>query len=81
MSDAAEKLKPLLAALSPADRAEVIDYLIALGDGEADEELTQDEWEAAWAEEINRRLADYESGKVQGIPGDEVMRRLREKYG
>lgn len=81
MSEAAEKLKPLLAALPAGDRAELLDYLIGLGDAGPDEELTPEEWEAAWAEEVNRRLADFESGKTQGIPGDEVMRRLREKYG
>ena len=32
MSEAAEKLKPLLAALSPADRAELTEYLHSLDD-------------------------------------------------
>jgi putative addiction module component (TIGR02574 family) len=31
--------------------------------------------------EINRRIADIESGKEKGIPHEEVMRRMKEKYG
>lgn len=50
--------------------------------GEEDgEDVPQDEWEAAWAEEVNRRIEDMESGRVQGIPADEFFRKLREKYG
>ncbi|MDB5313499.1 MAG: hypothetical protein JWO38_7701 [Gemmataceae bacterium] len=46
-----------------------------------DESLTPEEWETAWAEEINRRVADVEAGRVKLIPAEEVMARLREKYG
>lgn len=80
MSETAEKLKPLLAALPADERAELVEYLLELGDSD-EEELTQEEWEAAWTEEINRRVAEFEAGKTVGIPGDEVMRRLKEKYG
>ena len=77
MSEKAEKLKAVLDELSDEDRVGLREYL----DGLAEGELTQKEWEEAWSDEINRRLADFDSGKVKGIPGDEVMRRLREKYG
>jgi hypothetical protein len=30
---------------------------------------------------LNRRIADIESGRVKGIPAEEVHRKLREKYG
>lgn len=79
MSDKAEQLKPVLAALSAEDRAELLDYLADLEEGE--EEMTQEEWEEAWAEECNRRLADLRSGKTVGIPAEEVFRRLDEKLG
>ncbi|HEY1190880.1 MAG TPA: addiction module protein [Gemmata sp.] len=88
MSEAAEKLKPLLDALSAGERAEVVAYLHSLanghpeGDVHDDEEvLSQEEWEAAWIPEVERRIADFESGKTVGIPHDEVMRRMKEKYG
>ncbi len=48
---------------------------------EGEEELSQEEWEAAWVEEINRRVEDVRSGRTKMIPGDEVMGRLREQYG
>lgn len=37
--------------------------------------------DAAWVEEVNRRVEEVRSGRARMIPGDEVMRRLREKYG
>ncbi|MBN9522636.1 addiction module protein [bacterium] len=50
--------------------------------GDPDEEnLTREEWEAAWAEEINRRVADIDAGRVKMIPAEEVMARLKAKYG
>ncbi|MFO0823733.1 MAG: addiction module protein [Gemmataceae bacterium] len=82
MSETAEKLKPILASLSAEDRATLIDYMHSLDkNGDAEEELTEEEWEEEWAEEINRRIADFEAGKVKLIPGDEVMRQMKEKYG
>jgi len=36
--------------------------------------------EAAWAVEIQRRIADFESGKDKGIPAEEVFAELRKKY-
>ena len=79
MSEKAEQLKKVLAELSPEDRAGLMDYLAELEEGEKN--LTKEEWEAAWSEEINRRIADVEAGRTKLIPGDEVMRKLREKYG
>lgn len=82
MSEAAEKLKPLLAALTADERQELAEYLLALNNGEGEEEeLTEEEWEEAWAEEVNRRIAEFEAGRTKLIPGDEVMKRLKEKYG
>jgi putative addiction module component (TIGR02574 family) len=46
-----------------------------------DENLTQEEWEAAWEAEINRRLADIDAGRTKWIPAEEVMARLKAKYG
>ena len=38
-----------------------------------------EEIEAAWDAEIARRLEDIDSGKVKGIPAEEVFARLRAK--
>lgn len=43
--------------------------------------LTPEEWKAAWLPEWERRLEDMRSGKDPGIPGEEFIQQLREKYG
>jgi putative addiction module component (TIGR02574 family) len=37
--------------------------------------------EAVWADEVDRRLDEIRSGKVQAIPGEQVMAELRRRYG
>jgi putative addiction module component (TIGR02574 family) len=39
---------------------------------------TDSETEAAWEVEIGRRLEDIRSGRVQGIPGEEVSARAQD---
>jgi hypothetical protein len=77
MSDAVAKLLPALAALADAEKAEVR----ALLGADDEPELTQEEWEAAWAEEGERRLREAERTGNWGRPGDEVMRELKERFG
>jgi putative addiction module component (TIGR02574 family) len=51
--------------------------------GELVDRLTEDlhasapEIEAAWKTEIHRRIEEIESGKVQGVPGEEVLARIQ----
>ncbi len=42
---------------------------------------TKPEIEAAWNIEIDRRIDEIQSGKVQGIPGEEVSARIRKIIG
>jgi putative addiction module component (TIGR02574 family) len=37
--------------------------------------------EEAWGREIDRRLEEIKSGKVQGIPAEEVMAKARRTLG
>jgi putative addiction module component (TIGR02574 family) len=37
--------------------------------------------DTAWAEEIKRRIDDIESGRELGVPGEEVMARVRKIVG
>jgi putative addiction module component (TIGR02574 family) len=37
--------------------------------------------EEAWAREIDRRSSEMDSGKVKGIPAEEVMARVRKTVG
>ncbi|SMO48410.1 addiction module protein [Gracilimonas mengyeensis] len=39
------------------------------------------EVEEAWMDEVDRRAAEVDSGKVKMIPGEEFMKRLREITG
>jgi putative addiction module component (TIGR02574 family) len=68
---ASEVLEKAL-ALSPQDRGLLISRLIAsLDEGPAEEGV-----EAAWSDELKRRVEEIQSGKVEMIPGEEVDRRL-----
>lgn len=37
-------------------------------------------YEEAWTREIERRLADFDAGRTEGIPADEVFARLRRRF-
>lgn len=63
--------------LDPNERAEIAASLIASLDPPKSEVV-----EAAWTEEIKRRIESIDSGKVELIPSDEVLRTMRERlYG
>lgn len=57
--------------LSPNERAEVVEQLIA-----SLEEAPDTNVEQAWQEEVQRRLQQIERGEVKTIPWEEVQRRL-----
>lgn len=69
--DVAELLKRAL-ALPPEARAALAGSLLE----SLDEEPAEAGVEAAWKEEIKRRIEDIDSGKVEMIPYQEVRRRL-----
>lgn len=48
---------------------------------EEDEDEDPTEVEAAWAEEIERRVEEIRNGTVQTIPADVVMAELRARFG
>jgi putative addiction module component (TIGR02574 family) len=69
--EVSEILKKAL-ALPPEARAAIAGSLLErLNDAPADEGV-----EAAWSEEIKRRIEEIDSGKVRMIPYEEVRRRL-----
>jgi putative addiction module component (TIGR02574 family) len=57
--------------LSEKDRADLAGLLLESLEDEPDAEV-----EAAWAAEIERRVAELEAGTVQSIPWEEVRQRL-----
>jgi putative addiction module component (TIGR02574 family) len=68
--DAAEILRDAL-ALPTAARAALAGSLLDSIDTDVDEDA-----EAAWANEVNRRVAELDSEGVKNIPWAEVRRRL-----
>ena len=60
--------------LSEQDRATLAGLLI-----ESLEDEPEPDVEAAWLAEIERRVADVESGAVQTVPWEEVRRRLLDR--
>ena len=62
--------------LSSQERGLLIDRLIETLDNDPAEEGV----EAAWDEEIKRRMDDIRSGRVKTIPGEQVLRELAEEF-
>jgi putative addiction module component (TIGR02574 family) len=75
MSTLNEKL--LRDALSlPLDlRAELVDKLLESLNAPLKEDV-----EHAWAKEAEKRLEEITSGKVQAIPGDDVFKKIHDRY-
>jgi putative addiction module component (TIGR02574 family) len=63
--------------LSTQEGGTVIARLIeSMDDGIVDDGPSEDGAEAAWDDEIRRRVEQIDTGKVKMIPGEEVRRRL-----
>ena len=61
--------------LPPDARAMLAGHLLeSLDDSE------QTEIDAAWSEEIERRIRDIDEGRVKLIPGEEVLAELRSRF-
>ncbi|MDA0839733.1 MAG: addiction module protein [Planctomycetota bacterium] len=63
-----------LLSLPPLSRAYLADRLVDSIDQYAEPEI-----EAAWRSEVERRLEEYEEGKVEGISSEEVFRQARKR--
>ena len=68
MSDHISELAERGKALAPEDRSRLIDMLLI-----SLHEASIAEVEAAWDQEVERRLAAYDRGDVQAIDGEEVL--------
>ena len=70
-SDFDEILRAAL-SLSPGLREMLADHLLASLDGPDQKKI-----DAAWAEEVERRVREIDEGRVETIDGELVMRELR----
>ena len=73
MATQVEVLEAEILQLPAAERALLVQSLIASLDVET-------EVEDAWAEEIERRNAQIESGEAEMISGPEMLKKIRAKY-
>lgn len=81
MSEQAQALLESVMRLPMAERSALADQLLRSLD---EEPLTDGEVDAMaehWAPEIRRRLAELESGQVQGIPWADVDAHIRKILG
>ena len=72
-----EKVFEEAQALSDIER----DRLILMLEEHARGGLSEADIESEWNEEAVRRYEDYKEGKDEAIPAEDVMRRLKQKYG
>ncbi len=74
LASLAENLESAALALPPVEKARLADRLLA--------SLAEDEEvEAAWAEEIRRRLEAYRSGQIESVPASQAIEEARARLG
>lgn len=61
----------------PLDEKKDLGYSLIRVDREEEEEEEEREIERLWAEEAERRYQGYLDGKVEAVPGEEAIRRIR----
>jgi putative addiction module component (TIGR02574 family) len=76
MASTLSDLKKKAAQLPEHERAELALSLIESLDAPADPDV-----EEAWAQEIERRVRQFERGEAELIPADEVFARIRRRLG
>lgn len=67
-----QKIEDEALHLSKKERAQLIQRLILSLDDPSEDELRSD-----WLLEAQRRAQELDSGSIQAVPGDEVMKKAR----
>jgi putative addiction module component (TIGR02574 family) len=75
MSDLAKKYLEEALSLPIEDRLELVDNLL-----KSLNTPTQKEIEELWAKEAERRVKEYDDGKVRSLNGEMVFKEIRDKY-
>ncbi len=74
MTEAVEQLKSRVGNLTIPERADLAYFLLTSLEPE------ETGAEAAWEIEIDRRIAEIQSGKTEGRPAEDVLADLRDRY-
>jgi len=62
--------------LSEAERGKLAARLLQSLDDDAEDELSPEQWNEAWAAELDQRVSEIRSGSVELIDGDEMLRKM-----
>ncbi len=76
MTTATAKLADQILSLPCEDRIYLVDRLLESLNAPSREEIDR-----IWAKEVERRIDDLDSGKVQAIPGEQVFAEIRQRLG
>jgi putative addiction module component (TIGR02574 family) len=76
MSEAAQKLAFQALALPCEDRILLVDQLLTSLNAPMQADI-----DAAWSEEVGRRIDQVDSGEVEMIPGEQAFAAIRERLG
>ena len=63
--------------LTDVERGELIAHLLRSLEPDDGEEISGDEWEAAWSTELDHRVRDIRDGSIELIDGDEAIAKVR----
>jgi len=75
VTETAEQIRVKALELSDKDRAELAHLLLASLDEDVEEGV-----EAAWDEELDKRVREIDSGQATGRDAFEVLAEMRNKY-
>jgi putative addiction module component (TIGR02574 family) len=76
MTTATAKLTDQILSLPCEDRIYLVDRLLESLNAPSREEIDR-----VWAKEVERRIDELDSGKVQAIPGEQVFAEIRQRLG
>ena len=76
MTTATAKLADQILSLPCEDRIYLVDRLLESLNAPSREEIDR-----VWAEEVERRIDELDSGKVRAIPGEQVFAEIRQRLG
>jgi putative addiction module component (TIGR02574 family) len=74
MTPTLQDLKDASSGLPAPQRAELAHFLLRSLEPE------EEGWADAWRQELARRLEQIRTGQVVGVPAEDVLGRLRERY-
>lgn len=75
MSDLSKKFLEEALLLPVFDRAELVEYLL-----QSLNSPTQKEIDDIWASEAERRIVEYDQGKIESFDGELVIKEIRERF-